>query len=487
MQATIDASALKSFTRALTCLSRYGDELTICAHPHSLSISATNSAKSAYCRFKYDKEFFSRYTLGELHRERPFNDEVEEVQIVKGQLLAKNLLSILRHRTVEKSVERCILSIVEGENGNAESDEEIDSLESKLIVKLLCKHGVVKTHRLVLSVPLALMAPGVPDTPNQARVHIGPAGLRNMLEHFPMQRGTKADPQLIWTFNESEVGLKTCESSMDKTKGQMSTELIISAEEFDTYDLHASPIIIAFHLREFNATIAYAESMTLALDMCFTETAAPLYIDAEGDCVQGLFVIATSQPPGVHIPASQNGYRQMLNKKRDREDTGVDVQQPKRSAKIVSRVDMSSSVSSAAHSRQSSRVPESMPPPSFAGPGSFRPTIASLHQPSPPNIVKQVQEPLFLPSSQLSVAENQFLKEAGLGDIETVEDLNALWEGEGEEVDFSSSRGQKVSTTEHNESDGIQMDDTSESFELMEEMIGPSQVTQKGFQPLFYD
>lgn len=43
---------------------------------------------------------------------------------------------------MEKSVERCILSIVEGENGNAESDEEIDSLESKLIVKLLCKHGM---------------------------------------------------------------------------------------------------------------------------------------------------------------------------------------------------------------------------------------------------------------------------------------------------------------------------------------------------------
>lgn len=61
------------------------------------------------------------------------------------------------------------------------------------------------------------MAPGVPDTPNQARVNIGPTGLRNMLEHFPMHKGTKTDPQLVWTFNESEVGLKTCESSMDKS------------------------------------------------------------------------------------------------------------------------------------------------------------------------------------------------------------------------------------------------------------------------------
>lgn len=217
--------------------------------------------------------------------------------------------------------------------------------------------------------------------------------------------------------------------------------------------------------------------MTLALDMRFTETAAPLYIDAEGDCVQGLFVIATSQPPGVPVPTPQNTYRPMPNKKRDREDTGLNAQQPKRSAKIVSRVDVSSTASNAAQSRQSSRVPESMPPPSFPGPGSFLPIIAPLSQPSQPNCARKAQEPLFLPSSQLSVAETQFLQEAGFGDIGTVEDLNALLESEGEEVDFSSS--QKVSAAGHTESDGMQVDNTSESFELMDEMIGPSQATQK--------
>lgn len=42
---------------------------------------------------------------------------------------------------MEKSVERCELSIVEGTDGDEDSDEEVDSLESKLIIKLLCKHG----------------------------------------------------------------------------------------------------------------------------------------------------------------------------------------------------------------------------------------------------------------------------------------------------------------------------------------------------------
>lgn len=76
--------------------------------------------------------------------------------------------------------------------------------------------GIVKTHRLVLSIPSALMAPGVPDTPNQARVNIGPTALRNMLEHFPMNKGARADPQLIWSFSNENVSLRTCESSMDR-------------------------------------------------------------------------------------------------------------------------------------------------------------------------------------------------------------------------------------------------------------------------------
>lgn len=37
-------------------------------------------------------------------------------------------------------------------------------------------------------------------------------------------------------------------------KTQLSTELTISAEEFDVYDVYSSPITIAFHLREFNVS-----------------------------------------------------------------------------------------------------------------------------------------------------------------------------------------------------------------------------------------
>lgn len=102
MFATLDASALKretrqcsvlyrtdicrlAFTKALTCLSRYGDDLSIYATAETISLSTTNSSKSAYCRFKYTRQFFSKYSVSSPHT---YVDEEEEY-FVTGQLLTK--------------------------------------------------------------------------------------------------------------------------------------------------------------------------------------------------------------------------------------------------------------------------------------------------------------------------------------------------------------------------------------------------------------
>ena len=62
-------------------------------------------------------------------------------------------MGVLKPRTVEKSVDKCDLSIVYGEPGgigqngrHEENGEEIDSLETKLIVRLHCKHGNVESY-----------------------------------------------------------------------------------------------------------------------------------------------------------------------------------------------------------------------------------------------------------------------------------------------------------------------------------------------------
>jgi hypothetical protein len=41
-----------------------------------------------------------------------------------------------------------------------------------------------------------------------------------MIDHFPSVKGNKGDPQLVWSFGDSEVEIKSLETSID-TKGKV--------------------------------------------------------------------------------------------------------------------------------------------------------------------------------------------------------------------------------------------------------------------------
>ncbi|PIL25203.1 hypothetical protein GSI_13092 [Ganoderma sinense ZZ0214-1] len=294
MQATLDSTGLKHLTRALTCLSKFGDDLVIVATSETFALSSTNSAMTAYGRFKYPRSFFSRYRV----ESRPVGDEIEELPNVSGQIVTKRLLSILKHKTNEKACEKCEFVITDGPSQtiSLDDDEERDSLESRLTVRLHCKHGIVKTHRLSLNPMTDPLSPSMPDPSLETVITVGPKTMKSMLEHFPFSKGSKSDPQLVWNFHEDQVVLRSLESGANgKGRPSLITELTLSAMEFDTYDLQAGTMTVAFHLREFNATIAFAEASEVSLNLRFTDPVDPLYISVDADYADTLFVIATSQ------------------------------------------------------------------------------------------------------------------------------------------------------------------------------------------------
>jgi cell cycle checkpoint control protein RAD9A len=43
---------------------------------------------------------------------------------------------------------------------------------------------------------------------------IGPKAMRDMIDHFPSTRG-KADPQLTWVFDDTEVHIRSLENSLN--------------------------------------------------------------------------------------------------------------------------------------------------------------------------------------------------------------------------------------------------------------------------------
>lgn len=74
--------------------------------------------------------------------------------------------------------------------------------------------GVVKTHRLLLMTHSTLLAPSALDNAGESHVIIGSKMLKEMLDHFPVAKG-KSDPRLIWSFGETEVGVKSLDTSVE--------------------------------------------------------------------------------------------------------------------------------------------------------------------------------------------------------------------------------------------------------------------------------
>lgn len=187
----------------------------------------------------------------------------------------------------------------------------------------------------------------------------------------------------------------------------------------------------------------------MSLEMRFTEPATPLFIEMEGDALDVLFVISTSQVQ--RGPSSTQRKSQTINaRKREREQSTNETPRIKKPMKAAQAVALDRDLSG--KSRAGSYAFGSMPPPSAIGQNrlsndqadyrqdSHSQTAASFNHVNSRETFHQKikEEPLFLPSSQISVADEEALKAIGLdADAVDTDQLADLLEGDGEEVDFS--------------------------------------------------
>jgi len=170
--------------------------------------------------------------------------------------------------------------------------------------------------------------------------------------------------------------------------------------------------------------------MSLALDLRFTDPAAPLFIDVEGDHTETLFVISTSQVHGEATGARRQHYPpDSSSRKRGRQETPQETRNTKPMRVVQSvegRIIQAPRTGTAEHS----------PIPLMQDPAQLSQIDPTHSPPSMPNITPelppvQLKGPLFLPSlSQLSVADK-----AGLGGMHADEPTHSFG-GEGEEVAF---------------------------------------------------
>lgn len=236
---------------------------------------------------------------------------------------------------------------------------------------------------------------------------------------------------------------------------QLATELVLSPEEFDKYHIANAPTSIAFQLKEFTvsvsavhptcgshkfaqqATVTYADSMSLAILLRFTEPGRPIVIILETDDTECLFAISTTFDSIKIFPTPQSrrstssATPQRTSLKRVREEDGAEPgptpgssgstssavphSARRKPLKVVQRQDIattrkSSPVAHSVRNSQSAWDSRSMPPP---------PSVPQRSSPAvPPSPAKQEEEegwqrqeePLFLPSSQLTEEDVETIK-----------------------------------------------------------------------------
>ncbi|KAH8108884.1 Rad9-domain-containing protein [Phellopilus nigrolimitatus] len=512
MQATLDARALKPFTRALTCIAKYGDEMILHAGPDTLVLTSMNQPKTAFCSFTYGRTFFQRYALAQPQTQtkgsaagpsRSGGQDSQEERVLKCQLQTKSLLSILKHRNTDRSAEKCELTIIDGvDMPDEEVRDDEDTLESRLIVRLHCKYGVIKTHRLLLNNPTNDDAPVIQSGENESRIVVQARAMKEIIEHFPNSKGPKSDPELIWRFDDDEVRVKSMEKGIDaKGKSQLATELTLGADEFDIYDVMLFPLTIGFFLREFNAAVTLAESLFIPIDVRFTRPPEPVYISAEGDDCTMLFVIATNQVRGEDADVQPQPRTRTNNQATHRSASGMPTAR-KRALEDDGHVGPARKLTVVQQARNGPGTGSQHAPLQSRTDVDVRQDHDSMGmapepEPFPPPSQSQ---PLFL-ASQLSVADMDAIRESGLG----IEDMDAdefaaMLDGEGEEV--SLNRLPQPPTTSNGNANGNSrpgsgsaQEDELEYDELDEDSeMGPTQVereprpnSEKAFRPLFAD
>ncbi|KAJ1856018.1 hypothetical protein GGH12_000675 [Coemansia sp. RSA 1822] len=278
MEVEVPSSSLKTFYKALQCLSRISNDISIEAREDQLELSSVNSARSAFASFTFRRGFFDAYKIGQL------NYASQNGPVLRCKVLAKPLVGVFKMRGAGKGreVEKCMLRIEQGtELGHAGPNEDNFAGECRLVVRVTYKEGICRTHRMFYEVS-ELLHPvfNVSDFKSMWRVSAKVAG--DWISHF--SRGLE---EVSFCMSASDVVLRSWSEGQyatgrnidAATNRLLETEISLVPAEFDTYDIAGTRTVeLTFSLRELKAALQYADATEQPLTARFNRGGDPLVL-----------------------------------------------------------------------------------------------------------------------------------------------------------------------------------------------------------------
>ncbi|XP_050353066.1 cell cycle checkpoint control protein RAD9A isoform X2 [Nymphalis io] len=273
--------------RTIHALARFGDELYLESLSDCILLRTLNAAESAYAMVKFNKNFFSYFNYNFY--------STEENEGLKCKISMKSALNTFKSPThMDKQVENLEI--------------KLDPVSCKLIFQLKCKHGIVKTHYVSILDSKAMQAIYTKDlVPN--RITSSQRMLTEALSNFQ-----NSDDQITLEVSSQSLLMRNyIDANMDLCK-IIRTQINIKPSEFDSYMI-GTETIITFTLKEFRALLAFAEALSLPLQLHFEVTGKPaVFIVHNGSTFEAHFVLATSKPDVATQASSQASSR--IDKKR---------------------------------------------------------------------------------------------------------------------------------------------------------------------------
>ncbi|KAI4225694.1 MAG: hypothetical protein L6R36_003737 [Xanthoria steineri] len=353
-------------------------------------MSTLNSSKSAYASFALDSNtFFQTYRYNDA---RLSDQSQEGPSRFTCQLYNKVLSSVFRGRLgdmreKETAAERCEVAI----------QDDIDNTECRIVVKMICKHGVTKTYKLnyeSTEIKHALFDGN--SAKNKWRIDA--SVLRSFLEYF----GT-APEQLDMYAEDGRIAFTSYTEKVmhgrEILKHPLETLVALDTLDFEEFSVEEK-MHVAFSVKDFRAIVLHAETLKTNVQACYSLPTKPIqltYNENGVDCEFTLMTVGDYQGSSTKpAPISVRGSSATPTGGRPSRQASLQPTQSNTIRGVEEQQREAMPPPSQPASRSFPRAPQTQ-----SGPGSFRPESLSQRtsRPSPPPPKASLDpESLFLPA-----------------------------------------------------------------------------------------
>ncbi|RPA75894.1 hypothetical protein BJ508DRAFT_417901 [Ascobolus immersus RN42] len=296
---SLNPSSIQRLHDALVCLSRFSETVTLEFYKNRLELIALNSSKSSFASITLQGgKFFDRYSFREEPSSSHTSGPIAESRFT-CKLLTRSLLSVFRQRGSDAkdkgtAIEKCEVEVKDF-SAEASSRHSTQSVECRMNVRMLCKHGVVKTYRLTYEDAERIYVKFDRETAaNHWQIESGM--LKEYLEHFgpkadQLDISVEGDRAIFTSFTEKLV------SGDEILKQPLQTRISLSTAEFESI-LVENSIHLSIPLRDFKTVIQHADSLRASITAFYNNPGQPLHLAYERDGLACAFTVMT-RPDGV--------------------------------------------------------------------------------------------------------------------------------------------------------------------------------------------